>query len=227
MTAGKHALRRRLPALVGGLFLLLFTAGVVMMVQAFIEKGDKPERPRVQQISLVKPPPPKEPPKPPEPEKIEETKQEEVKLEEAQPTPEEQAADDGPPPGEQLGLDAEGGAGGDAFGLAARKGGRDITTLGTGGGGGDRQAWYARLIARHFEDGLRRAKGLNGSSYNVQLNVWFDEAGRVRQVRLARGSGDGEVDRLIQEEVHNLPPLREVLPDDLPQPVRIRVASRT
>lgn len=228
MSAGKHPLRRRLPALIGGLFLLLFTAGVVIMVQAFIEKGDKPERPRVQQISLVKPPPPREPPKPPEPEKIEEQQnREEVKLEEAPPTPE-QAADDGPPPGDQLGLDAEGGAGGDAFGLAARKGGRDITTLGTGGGaGGDRQAWYARQIARHFEDGLRRAKGLNGSTYNVQLNVWFDETGRVRQVRLARGSGDGEVDRVIQEEVHNLPPLREVLPDDLPQPVRVRVTSRT
>ncbi len=228
MAGGRHALRRRLPALVGGLFLLLFTVGVVLMVQAFMEKGDKPERPRVQQISLVKPPPPKEPPKPPEPEKIEEQpNREEVKLEEAQPTPE-QARDDGPPPGEQLGLDAEGGAGGDAFGLAARKGGRDITTLGTGGGGGgDRQAWYARLIARHFEEGLRRAKGLNGSSYNVVINVWFDDAGRVRQTRLVRGSGDGEVDRTIQDEVLNLPPLRETLPEDLPQPVRIRVTSRT
>jgi len=225
MSAGKHALRRRLPALVGGLFLLLFTAGVVMMVQSFLEKGDKPERPRVQQISLVKPPPPREPPKPPEPEKLEEQHREEVKLEEAQPDPQ-QARDDGPPPGEQLGLDAEGGTGGDAFGLAARKGGRDITTIGTGGGGGDRQAWYARQIARHFEEGLRRAKGLNGSTYNVQLNVWFDDAGRVRQVRLARGSGDGELDRVIQEEVHNLPPLREALPEDLPQPVRVRVTSR-
>lgn len=227
MAGGRHALRRRLPALIGGLFLLLFTAGVVLMVQAFIEKGDKPERPRVQQISLVKPPPPKEPPKPPEPEKIEEQQnREEVKLEEAQPTPE-QAQDEGPPPGEQLGLDAEGGAGGDAFGLAARKGGRDITTLGAGGGGGDRQGWYARLIARHFEEGLRRAKALNGNTYNVTLNVWFDDAGRVRQARVVRGSGDGEVDRVIQEELHNLPPLRETLPEDLPQPVRIRVASRT
>lgn len=228
MAAGKHPLRRRLPALIGGLFLLLFTAGVVLMVQAFLKEAEKPERPRVQQISLVKPPPPKEPPKPPEPEKLEEQpNREEVKLEEAPPTPE-QAQDQGPPPGEQLGLDTEGGTGTDAFGLAARKGGRDITTLGTGGGGsGDRQAWYARQIARHFEEGLRRAKGLNGSNYNVQLNVWFDEAGRVRQVRLARGSGDGEVDRLIQEEVQNLPPLRDPLPDDLPQPVRIRVTSRT
>ncbi|MGQ9687077.1 MAG: energy transducer TonB, partial [Thiobacillaceae bacterium] len=78
-----------------------------------------------------------------------------------------------------------------------------------------------------FEEGLRRAKGLNGNAYNVLLNVWFDDAGRVRQVRLALGSGDVEVDRLIQEEIHNLPPLRESLPEDLPQPVRIRVRSRT
>jgi len=229
MAGGRHALRRRLPALIGGLFLLLFTVGVVLMVQSFMQKGDKPERPRVQQISLVKPPPPKEPPKPPEPEKVEEQQnREEVKLEEARPEPE-QAQEAGPPPGEQLGLDAEGSAGGgDAFGLAARKGGRDITTLGTGSGGsGDRQGWYARLIARHFEEGLRRAKGLNGSSYNVVLNVWFEDNGRVRQARVVRGSGDGEMDRVIQDEVNNLPPLRESLPEDLPQPVRIRVTSRT
>ena len=59
------------------------------------------------------------------------------------------------------------------------------------------------------------------------LNVWFEDNGRVRQARVVRGSGDGEMDRVIQDEVNNLPPLRESLPEDLPQPVRIRVTSRT
>lgn len=225
MSGGQHTLRRKAPALIGGAFLLLFSIGAVLMVKNFIANAEKPEKPRVQQISLVKPPPPRDLPKPPEPEKIEqEQPKDEIPLTEAAPTPD-APQDEGPPPGEQLGLDAEGGAGGDAFGLAARKGGRDITTLGSGGGG-DRQGWYGRLISRHFEDSLRRSKRLNGSSYNLVLNVWFDEAGQVRRVNLAKGSGNPQTDELVQEEIRELPPLRESLPADLPQPVRIRVASR-
>jgi len=230
MAGGKRTLRSRLPALAGGLFMLLFTAGVVLMVKNFIDNAEPPEKHTVQKISLVKPPPPKPEEKPPEPEKMEEIKesrQEEVQLD-APPTPD-QPQDQGPPPGEQLGLDAEGGAGGDAFGLAARKGGRDITTLGSlgsgGGSGGDREGWYGRLISRHFEESLRRSKRLQGTNYQVIVQVWFD-GGTVRRVRLTRGSGNPETDAAIQEEIMALPPLREMLPEDLPQPVRVRVASR-
>jgi protein TonB len=224
MSGTKRTLRSRLPVLAGGLFMLLFTAGVVWMVKSFIDNAEPPEKTRVQKISLVKPPPPKQEEKPPEPEKIEEEqpRQEEVQLDQP-PTPD-QPQDEGPPPGEQLGLDAEGGAGGDAFGLAARKGGRDITTLGSGGGG-DREGWYSRLISRHFEEYLRRSKRLQGTSYQVIAHVWFDGSS-VRQVRLARGSGNTQTDEAIREEIMALPPLREILPDDLAQPVRIRVASR-
>lgn len=227
MAGKQRSLRSRLPALAGGLFMLLFSAGVVWLVMNFINNAKPPEKTRVQKISLVKPPPPKPEEKPPEPEKLEEIKesrQEEVQME-APPTPD-QPQDQGPPPGEQLGLDAEGGAGGDAFGLAARKGGRDITTLGSGGGPGDREGWYGRLISRHFEEYLRRSKRLQGTNYQVIAQVWFD-GGAVSQVRLARGSGNPETDAAIREEIMALPPLREVLPEDLGQPVRVRVASRT
>lgn len=225
MTPGKHPFRRKVPALIGGAFLLLCTVGVVLMVKNFIANADKPAKPKVQQISLVKPPPPKELPKPPEPEKMEpEPPKDEVVMDEQTPPTPDQPADEGPPPGEQLGLDAEGGAGGDAFGLAARKGGRDITSL--GGGGGSREGWYGRLISRHLEDGLKRSKRLQGNSYQVVVQVWFDAAGGVQRVRLAQGSGNADLDGAIRDEIQSLPPLREALPGDLPQPVQIRVASR-
>lgn len=226
MAKSASSMRRKLPALLGGLFLLLFSAGVIWLVQDFIGNAKSPEKPRVQQISLVKPPPPRDLPKPPEPKKIEEEQPKEAEpLTEAPPTPD-QPPDEGPPPGEQLGLDADGSAGGDAFGLAARKGGRDITTLG-GGGPGSREGWYGRLISRHFEDYLRRSKELQGTTYQVVLNVWFDKAGNVQRVRLARGSGNTQTDQIVQDELMSVSPLREMLPEDLPQPVRIRVVSRT
>lgn len=225
MAAKKPSLRSRLPALAGLLFMALFTVGAIWLVKDFISNAEPPEKTRVQKISLVKPPPPKPEEKPPEPEKMEQEqpKQDEVQME-APPTPD-TPQDQGPPPGEQLGLDAEGGSGSDGFGLAARKGGRDITTLGSGGGG-DRNGWYGRLISRHFEDTLRRSKRLQGTNYQLVLNVWFDDAGHVRRVNLAKGSGNSQTDEIVQDEIRDLPPLREALPADLPQPVRIRVASR-
>lgn len=223
MSGNTRSLRSRLPALAGGAFMMVFLGVVVWVVKGFIDNAEPPDKPRVQKISLVKPPPPKPEEKPPEPEKTEPQEQprEEVQME--QPAPQDQPPDQGPPPGEQLGLDADGSAGGDAFGLAARKGGREITTL---GGGGDRQSWYGRLISRHIEDTLRRSKRLQGSNYQVTAQVWFDTAGGVLRVQLTRGSGSSQTDEALREELQALPPLRESLPEDIPQPVRVRVSSK-
>jgi len=225
MRTTTHALRRKLPVLIGVGFLLLVTIAMIWLVRSFIASAETADRPRVQQISLVRPPPPKPEVKPPEQEKFEEIKQEREEVLLDQPPAPDQAQDDGPPPGEQLGLDADGTAGSDGFGLAARRGGRDITTL--GGGGGDREAWYGRVISRHLEEGLRRSKRLQGTSYQVQAQLWFDAGGVVQRVRLTSGTGDAAKDELLRDEILGLPPLRELLPADLQQPVRIRVASRT
>jgi len=220
-----HALRRKLPVLLGVGFLLLVTVAMIWLVRSFISSADKPDRPRVQQISLVKPPPPKPEVKPPEPEKLEEIKQDREEVQLDQPPTPDQAQDDGPPPGEQLGLDADGSAGSDGFGLAARKGGRDITTLGSGGGGGDRMAWYSKRLSRQLEDELKRAKALQGKEYQVVAQLWFDVAGGVTRVRLDQGSGNADVDNALLREVKSLT-LRDPLPEDIPQPVRLRVVSR-
>jgi protein TonB len=220
MAGNKKSLRSRLPAIAGLLFLALFTAGVIWLVKGFIENAEPPEKTRVQKISLVKPPPPKPQEKLPEPEKMEQPKEEVVQLD-APPTPD-QPQDEGPPPGEQLGLDADGGAGSDGFGLAARKGGRDITTL---GGGGDRMAWFSKRISRQLEDELKRAKGLQGKEYQVIAQLWFDVGGGVTRVRFDKGSGNTELDEALRREMQGVT-LREPLPEDLPQPVKLRVVSR-
>ncbi|MBD3812130.1 MAG: TonB-dependent receptor, partial [Betaproteobacteria bacterium] len=85
MPAPKRSLRSRLPLIGGLLFMAVFTAGVIWGVMGFIKDSGKPERPKIQTISLVKPPPPKPPEeKPPEPQKIDKPK-EEVKLDQPQP----------------------------------------------------------------------------------------------------------------------------------------------
>jgi protein TonB len=220
MTGKKRSLRSKLPVIAGGVFLALFTAGSIWVVKGFIDNAEAPDKTRVQTISLVKPPPPKPPEKLPEPEKIEQPKEEEVQVE-APPTPD-QPQDAGPPPGEQLGLDADGGAGSDGFGLAARKGGRDITTL---GGGGDRLAWFSKRISRQLEDELKRAKALQGKEYQVIAQLWFDVGGSVTRVRMDKGTGNTELDEVLRKEIQSLT-LRDPLPEDMPQPVKLRVVSR-
>ena len=221
MTGKTKSLRSRLPAIAGLLFLALFTAGIIWLVKGFIDNAEPPEKNRVQTIFLVKPPPPKPQEKLPEPEKMEQPKDDAVQLD-APPTPD-QPQDEGPPPGEQLGLDADGGAGSDGFGLAARKGGRDITTL--GGGGGDRLAWFSKRISRQLEDELKRAKALQGKEYQVIAQLWFDAGGTVTRVRMDKGSGNSELDEALRQEILTLT-LRDPLPEDMPQPVKLRVVSR-
>ncbi|MHB1077277.1 energy transducer TonB [Thiobacillus sp.] len=214
MPTRKRSLRSRLP-LIGGLaFMALFTAAVVWMVMGFIN-SDTPKRPRVQIISLVKPPPPKPPEeKPPEPEKIEKPK-DEVKIDEPQPTPPEEAP---PPPAGGI---PDGPEGGMATDLAAGSG----IGIGGGGAGGDRRAWYSRMISRELEDELKRAKRLHGKDYRVVAQIWFNPAGAVSRVLFDQGTGDSELDEALRQEIMQVN-LRDPLPDDIPQPVRLRMVSR-
>ena len=124
--------RRYLPSIAGGLILIVLIGFIIHFISNIKDKPEKKER-KIQAISLTKPPPPPPPPpkveKPPEPEP-------EEKIEQPEPEPEDipDVADE-PPPGD-LGLDAEGTAGSDGFGLAARKGGRGLF-----GGGGNPFSW--------------------------------------------------------------------------------------
>jgi protein TonB len=213
MSAQKRSLRSRLPLIGGLLFMAVFTAAVIWVVMGFINDPGKPEKPRIQTISLVKPPPPKPPEeKLPEPEKIDKPK-EEVKLDQPQP-PQPEAPP--PPPG---GI-PDGPAGGMATDLAGGSG------IGIGGGAGDeRRNWYSRLISRQLEDELKRAKRLQGKDYRVAAQIWFNPAGGVSRVLLDKSTGDSELDEVLRQEILQIS-LRDPLPDDIPQPVRLRVVSR-
>ena len=112
------------PLLGGALIVTLVVLGLVWLIRD-MKKDPEQKRQVAQQVQLIRPPPPppEQPPPPPPPpeEKIEEPLPQE--------TPEDAPPDDAAPQ-EQLGLDTEGVAGSDGFGLAARKGGRDL--VGTG-----------------------------------------------------------------------------------------------
>jgi protein TonB len=206
---------------------MALAAGVIGLIawqMAHQTKSTKKQN--VQQITMVKPLPPPPPPPPPK-EKPPEVKKEEVKIEEKI----EQPKDAPPQQAERaLGIDADAAAGSDGFGLAANRGGRDITTIGGDGGASAdsrlRHGYYFGLIKRHVDEIAQRNRELQGRNYQVAVGIWLDRTGGVQRYELIGSSGDEKIDRALRETLAGLPPLREPPPQDMPQPVVLRLSSR-
>jgi protein TonB len=127
---------------------------------------------------------------------------------------------DEPPPGEQLGLDAEGSAGGDDFGLAAHKGGRDLL-----GQGGSAYAWYAGLVKNEIIDILNQDKRarLCGSAGSVR--VWIGADGSIERVNIIQSSGNRECDQAMQALANSRARLAQPPPSDMP-PINLHISAR-
>jgi len=159
----KRAQRRLISRFVGAAIGLLLLAGFVWFVHAMMGIKTSKQQRLVQTIQVIRPPPPPPPdqPPPPPPEKT----QEQLPKDQPQPTPDQpdQAPD------QPLGVDAEGSAGGDAFGLAARRGGADLI----GGSGTAPFAWYTNRMGA---DGHVKQIKLTSSTGNQRLDECFDKA---------------------------------------------------
>jgi len=178
----------------------------------------------VQQIALIKqpppPPPPKPPEKPPEPPKV----KEEVKIDQPKDEPkpaEPKAADEKPASDKPLAVDADGSAGSDGFGLAANRGGRDLLT--TGGGGG---AYYSGLLQREFFDALLRNRKLLKDEFRVVVKVWIGDDGRVQKADIVSSSGNPQFDDQIQLTLLEMNPLKDVPPKSM-RPIQLRLSNRS
>lgn len=222
MTQKKKHFRAYLPSIVGGLVLL----GAIFFVVRFISNlDDKPAKreKKIQTVTLTQPPPPPPPPpkveKPPEPEP--EEKIEEQAEPEPDPEPLPDVADE-PPPGD-LGLDAEGTAGSDGFGLAARKGGKGLF----GGGGGNPYAHYDRAISKQIKDILSENDALRESGdYTAIIKLWIDVDGTVKRFELARGSDNTDVDKLLVKLIGQYKRADEPPPPGMEQPIMLKLTSK-
>ncbi|MBL0726190.1 TonB C-terminal domain-containing protein [Piscinibacter sp. HJYY11] len=209
---------RGIVLIVAGLGLL--AAAVWWLVGFLSTPAAKPRG--VQQVALIKPPPPPPPPKPqekpPEPPKV----KEEVKVEapKDEPKPAEKPADDKPASDKPLGVDADAAAGSDGFGLQASRGGRDLLT--TGGGG----AYYSGLLQRHFFEALSRNRKVLRDDFRVVVKVWIGDDGKVQKADIVTGSGNAQVDELIHLTLLDIAPLRDVPPSSM-RPIQLRLSNRS
>lgn len=211
----KSGLYRHLPIIALGLMVALIGSGAFALLRSFLHGGVPHPQQVVQQIQLIRPPPPPPnvPPPPPPPE-------EKVHIPTPQKTP--QPTPDHQPPAQPLGLDAKGGAGSDAFGLAGRPGGQDII-----GQGASAFVWYAGLLKDQIVNQLGAQPDARSTTYSVVVSVWIADDGTIRRVRVAQSSGDERRDRSIEEALTRLGRLSQPPPADMPEPVTLRIVSHS
>jgi protein TonB len=210
----KSWIQRHLPILLLGLMVTLIGTGAFALLRSFLHGPAPHPQQLVQQIQLIRPPPPpNQPPPPPPP-------QEKVHIATPEKAPE--PTPNHPPPSPQLGLDAKGGAGSDAFGLAARPGGQDII-----GEGGSAFSWYAGLLKDQILNQLGAQADARSASYTVVVSVWVADDGTVQRVQIAKTSGDQERDRAIESALARLGRLSQPPPADMPEPITLRIVSHS
>lgn len=213
--ARRRRSNQRLAALGGVLGVLLLISGLMWLVHGFLaSKQQQPQR-IVQNITIIRPPPPPpEQPPPPPPPKVEQP------IEQKQPDP---TPDNTPtPPQQQLGLDAEGSAGGDAFGLMARPGGANLV-----GTGGAVFAWFTGKVRDAVNERLASDPKLHAQKFTISVRIWIASDGSISQVRLADGSGNHAIDGEVAQALGSLGRLGEAPPLEMPQPITIQIIGRT
>jgi protein TonB len=206
---------RYLPIVIG---ILLTVAVIYFSIMLLTSSGEAEvsRKQTVQKVTLLTPPPPPPPPpkveQPPEPEV-----QEEVQIDE----PLEDVPDlpDAPPMGDLLGLDADGSGAGDGFGLIGRKGGRSLLD-------GDPHMQYASKLQKSIEELLLENEKLRVKAYSVVAQLWVGEDGSIVSAKLARSTGDEEIDDSLVEMLTSMTMLAQSPPDDMPQPIKLRISSR-
>ncbi len=210
--------RRRSTTLIAAAAAVLLIGGFVWFVHTMMSaSASKPAR-QVEIVQLIKPPPPPPPPPeqpPPPPEKVEEP----LPKDQPEPTPK----DESPPPLQQLGLDAEGGAGSDAFGLAGNRGGSDLI----GGNGSSAFAWYTGRLKDAVLAKLSADSRIGSKKFSVSVRVWIEPDGRIKEVKLVSTSGSKELDQHIEAALATLSRLEDSPPLEMPQPISLRIVSRS
>jgi len=202
---------RWVPVVVGGAAICLAIFGVYLWARHMMSAKPQKVRQVPQVVQLIRPPQDTPPPPPPPPEKEEEP------IAQDQPTPD-QTADS---PDQQLGLDADASAGGDAFGLAARKGGADLVGTGTAIFGR-----YTALVKEAIQDTLADDDAVRHGNYSAIVRVWLANDGSVERAVLVQGTGKRDVDKAIEQALLHVHRVAEAPPLEMPQPIVLKVVSK-
>lgn len=212
----------------GAVLVVAAVAGGWFVVKDLIKPTKAPAR-QVARITIVPDTPPPPPPPPKEEKRPEPPKEspKEVKIE--QPKQEQQPQ---PQQAEQLKMEGQGsdsGLAGLASGTVNQEyAGQKIGGDGTVGGGPNRLQYsvFTNALQRHLQEQLARNRKLRDADYRMVVKVWLGKGGNIERVEIANSTGNPDMDDTIRMALADVAAIRQSPPDDLPQPVRVRIANR-
>ena len=188
-------------------FLLAAVLGAWLVLKGLTAGKSGPQK-HVTRISVMPDTPPPPPPPPPK-EQAKEIMMEQPKSKEAQ------------PPAEAMKMEGAAGDGSSPF--AAGK----VSNEYIGGKlGMAAYAWYTGQIKARIEEALAAQKELAKAQYRVVVHIWFARDGRMERAELQGSSGDQATDELIRKALAGIVSVAEAPPEDMPQPVKLRITSR-
>jgi periplasmic protein TonB len=209
-TVPKKSWLKYLPAAIGVAIVVVALVAAMLLKKYFhIEKAD--QKKQIQQVTIIAPPPP------PPPTPKEEIKEPEVKEDIPEDKPEEAAPDNNAeaPPGQDLGVDADGGAGGDAFGLVGKKGGHGLL-----GGSG-----YEQSVRQEINEAVLENQRLKHMEYIAVVNLKLTDSGEFERFDVEMVSGSSEAKALIEETLRKKHRMSKPRPLEAASLVKLRIKS--
>ncbi len=169
---------------------------------------------KIQKITIIAPPPPPPPPPeetPPEPDIEEEAEQPEEEI--AEEMPEDVAA-----PAESLGVDSDGSAGGDSFGLIGRKGGRGLLD-------GSPFSYYEGLMVSEIQTILAEIDTLKSQEYEIRIKITIAFDGTVKSIKLIKSTGDKKRDKMLLSTLQAFNKFSQMPPAKMPPVIDLKITS--
>ncbi len=62
--------------------------------------------------------------------------------------------------------------------------------------------------------------------FRVVVRIWLGDDGRVQKADIVTGSGNPQLDEMIQTTLADMPPLKEVPPSSM-RPMELRLSNRS
>lgn len=222
---------QRMVFIIAGGVAFVMVCLIVLVVKVLLSSDSSGRNRQIQQVTLMTPPPPpKVKEKEPEPEIEKEEEIIEQEMEEPEPEPMDDQTGDEPPPGQDLGLDADGTGGSDAFGLKAKKGARSII----GGQYSDtsllrKYAWYTTIIQKELRTKVNKYMEENGGipdgNLKAIVEITLDDAGNILSFDISDSSGNKQMDEAVLASLKTAK-ISEPPPVNMPKTVKLKISAK-